>query len=287
MDNPIARQYGFNATVRLADFSESPARHLDVLKHARTEEIYEVVLEIQMAGTWKELQKFLSRDADWKSAKTVVDFGCGPGHLIERLCSVFPEKTYAGVDRSPELLVAAAERLGSFSNCALHQQDVYDFSGGPFSYAIARALLQHLDDHDRFLETARRVLERGGVLHVLDALDEYWREDPPAPVMNRLRESLGSKQGQGNQRKVEERLVDSASNHGFSVVKIEHLRTLFTTPAEVEMYVRHAFLGHVVGARLFKLPCDLKQVLFELLEWARLPNARAEWGLGRTLLRLT
>jgi SAM-dependent methyltransferase len=283
--NSISRQYGFNATVRLADLSEHSGRHLDILKSAKTEEIYEAVLEIQMAVTWTDLQNFLARDVDWKSAKTVVDFGCGPGHLIERLCSAFPEKTYAGVDRSPELLVSAAERLRSLSNCTLHRQDVYDFSGGPFRYAIARALLQHLNDHDRFLEAAKRVLERGGVLHVLDALDEYWREDPPAPVMNHLRESLGSKRGQGNQRKVEERLVGSAPNHEFSVMKVEHPRTVFSTPAEVEMYVRHALLGHEVGARVLKLSCDLKQVLFELLEWARLPNAKGEWGLGRTLLR--
>ena len=50
---------------------------------------------------------------DKVEADVFIDFGCADGFLIETMQKFYPNKTYIGYDINPEMLKAAAKRLGS------------------------------------------------------------------------------------------------------------------------------------------------------------------------------
>ena len=50
-----------------------------------------------------------------RSAREIVDIGCGPGRLLRTVGSLLPEARLHGVDLSPYMLERAAERAGRVS----------------------------------------------------------------------------------------------------------------------------------------------------------------------------
>lgn len=111
-----------------------------------------------------------------KSARVVVDLGCGPGNSTELLARAFPGARVSGVDSSPAMLEAARTRL---PGCRFDPGDVTDWSprdcpdGAP-DLVFANALFQWVPDHGRVLQRLFAQLSPGSVLAVQmpDNLDE-------------------------------------------------------------------------------------------------------------------
>ena len=98
----------------------------------------------------------------------IVDFGCGPGSIIELLPD---DIEYFGIDIEKNYIDSAIEKyskrgtficesIGSFAS----EKTNY------FNVALASGLLHHLDDNDsiKLLEKASSVLKPGGRLVTLD-----------------------------------------------------------------------------------------------------------------------
>ena len=98
----------------------------------------------------------------------IIDFGCGPGSIIEYL----PDQIeYVGIDKEKnhiDLAVKKYSNRGTFM-CT----DIDDYSTGKVNYfdmALASGLLHHIDDQSsiKLLETAKIVLKPGGNLVTID-----------------------------------------------------------------------------------------------------------------------
>ena len=112
-----------------------------------------------------ELNMLLRLDA-WERAASVVDAGCGNGYYLSRLRTHFPQKSYRGIDISPELTMSASVR---HPDIAFETADFFAVSTQPADVLIMRFLVQHLGDFGAILKKAREMLKPGGALIIIEA----------------------------------------------------------------------------------------------------------------------
>jgi trans-aconitate 2-methyltransferase len=99
-----------------------------------------------------------------KSARCVIDLGCGPGNSTELLLERFPQAQVIGVDSSPDMLCQARERL---PNCEFAQADLADWSPPERTDLLfGNAVFQWVPDHPAVLRRLLAALPAGGVLAV-------------------------------------------------------------------------------------------------------------------------
>jgi ArsR family transcriptional regulator len=102
--------------------------------------------------------------ADW----TVADLGVGTGTLAETLAP-FAGRVI-GVDRSEQMLAAAALRLTSVANVELRKGELerLPLDDGEVDLAVLALVLHHVVDPPRVLTEVKRALRPGGRLLLLD-----------------------------------------------------------------------------------------------------------------------
>ncbi len=109
----------------------------------------------------------------------VADLGCGPGDLLERLAPWV--RGVVGVDREPEMLRVAGERLADQDNVTLVSADLeaLDLPAGSLDLAICMLVLHHIEHPERVLHSAAPALRSQGRLVVVDMVrhdrEEYRR----------------------------------------------------------------------------------------------------------------
>src|SRR2546429_7233381 len=99
-----------------------------------------------------------------KSARRVIDLGCGPGNSTELLVKRYPQAQVIGLDSSPDMLCQARERL---PNCEFAQADLTDWSPQERTDLLfANAVFQWVPDHPAVLRRLLAALPAGGGLAV-------------------------------------------------------------------------------------------------------------------------
>jgi trans-aconitate 2-methyltransferase len=135
-----------------------------------------------------------------------LDIGCGPGNSTEVLAARFPGARIQGFDNSPEMIVAARERL---PDVEFKLADVEDWAfadadidaGAPRPEIIlANAVLQWVPGHETLLPAiARRLGPRGALaIQMPDNLDQpshVWMRETAAdgPWRESLREAAAAR----------------------------------------------------------------------------------------------
>jgi len=114
--------------------------------------------------------------------RRILDAGCGPGHVAERLLAACPDATLVGFDLGPEMVEAAQARLGGRARIvrASFEEDWRDIVGrGPFDLVVCVQALHHVDDDCKRRNYAR-------FFHVLVPGGLYLQSDPIAMGDRRL-----------------------------------------------------------------------------------------------------
>lgn len=98
----------------------------------------------------------------------VADLGCGTGEVLERLAPVVHR--VIGVDRERAMLRAAAERVVGHANVELRHGALEDLplDEGEVHAALLMLVLHHVEEPQRVLAEACRVVEPGGTVVILD-----------------------------------------------------------------------------------------------------------------------
>lgn len=94
--------------------------------------------------------------------RTVVDLGCGPGHLTPVLRARWPGATVHGVDSSPEMIERALASTGD-DPATYELADVATWTpAGPVDLLVSNALFQWLDDRLTVVERLAASVAPGG-----------------------------------------------------------------------------------------------------------------------------
>jgi SAM-dependent methyltransferase len=109
------------------------------------------------------------------AAGRILDLGCGPGFVAERLSRRRPALRIVGLDRERRSLSLAAHRLERLAGDAA----ALPVASGAFDFAHLRLLLRHLPDPAAVLGEVKRALRPGGGIAVVDSDDGALVLDPP------------------------------------------------------------------------------------------------------------
>ncbi|WP_202552359.1 class I SAM-dependent methyltransferase [Ginsengibacter hankyongi] len=92
--------------------------------------------------------------------KSIVDVGCGTGHLLSFLSENFPESNYSGIDFSEAALLIAKKTLPT---AVFKKANIYEKLNEKFDIVICTEVLEHLTNPDSALLNLLEGLKPGGV----------------------------------------------------------------------------------------------------------------------------
>jgi len=131
--------------------------------------LYDRSIAITMReGAWRPR---LVRDVLNGDPREVLDLGCGTGTLAIAMAGAPGRARITGIDGDAEILDIARAKEGSEGiDFVGGLADALPFDDGSFDRVVCSLLLHHLDPAVKraALAEARRVLRRGGRLHVAD-----------------------------------------------------------------------------------------------------------------------
>ena len=115
---------------------------------------------------------------------TVADLGCGIGYFTIPAAEIVKatNKVFA-LDTSKEMLAEVEKRsnLAGVSNVILVKTEEYNLvlPDGSVSFALIVNVLHEIDDKERFLQEARRILKSAGRIAVIDWEKKQTEVGPP------------------------------------------------------------------------------------------------------------
>jgi len=125
--------------------------------------------EVISMGEDYYLENFLLKDqikapviaSHIEDGSSVVDLGCGRGHVLNVISKVRPECVLTGLDFSETILDEAHVRYPTIN---FIKGDLYHspFKDNEFDYAISTQCLEHLDDPELAIKEMARIVKTGG-----------------------------------------------------------------------------------------------------------------------------
>lgn len=111
----------------------------------------------------KEWGKNLISKISLHGDETILDLGCGDGHLTEQLSLLVPKGKVTGIDASAGM-IQTAEKIRR-ENLNFIQMDMNDLRfTNEFDLIYSNAALHWIKDHKRLLQNSHAALKTGGIL---------------------------------------------------------------------------------------------------------------------------
>ncbi len=121
----------------------------------------------KLVGGYRARRKFVEDYLNIRPEQKLLDFGCGPGDILQFL----PEVNYTGIDIDPVYIEKARLKYGHRAHFICSNLKALKLDGrGTYDYVIATGVLHHMTDQEcqLFLETAKTMLQPSGKLLTLD-----------------------------------------------------------------------------------------------------------------------
>ena len=149
-------------------------------------------LDMAYQGADISRRRKLSFDAsDPQPGETIVDIGCGAGHLLAELArAVGPTGRVIGIDPSADMLATARSRCADFDWVSLTEgsADPLPVPDGAADKAVSMQVFEYLDNIPAALAECHRALRPGGRLVINDIHFDslVWHTDHPARMTRML-----------------------------------------------------------------------------------------------------
>lgn len=218
----------------------------------------------------------------------ILDIGCGPGELSERLLTELPGSTLVGVDLDPAHLERARLKCARFGDRVRFEiGDAVELAiaDGGFDLVVCRHLVQAVPDPAAVLAHMKRVARPGGRLHVVAEdyammhfwpvdidTDDFWHRGPIS-----FADALGTDLRSG--RKVFTMMVDL----GLGDVRVDFV-TIDTTRVDREVFAsiwvawRDGYAEPIAGHTDLSLE-RTRHTFEQMIDCIRSPRGYAVWQL--------
>ncbi|MCJ7721508.1 methyltransferase domain-containing protein [Candidatus Bathyarchaeota archaeon] len=183
-------------------------------------------LKAQVELFWDKELRFL-RMFGLHDGMRILECGCGPGYVIEKLLQSNPSSHITGLEIDPFLVQKSKELLASLKNSRGHivEQSIMqmDFEDNSFDFVISRLLLEHLSDPLNAVKEVYRVLKTGGkVVFIDNDFDMHLRAYPDIPELNDLYEAYcRCRIAEGGNPRIGRQLPNLLQAGGFSNIDLE------------------------------------------------------------------
>lgn len=97
-----------------------------------------------------------------KPNPSILDVGCGEGHINALLRRINKPYTYLGLDASPAQIALAKKKGIHIRQCDISSG--FNVKSNAYDVVLATEIIEHVYDTTFFLQEAQRVLKPGGVL---------------------------------------------------------------------------------------------------------------------------
>jgi ubiquinone/menaquinone biosynthesis C-methylase UbiE len=174
-------------------------------------------LDVQVDLSWRKERSALER-AGIADSRSLLEVGCGPGHVTRRLLDAAPHAVITAIDISSELL----SRVPPSPRLRLHARSIYDLqSRNEFDFCVARFVLQHLESPPAALERILDVLVPGGTVALIEADAQMLAlSEPYSPALSRIYGRAEALQmSRGGNRMLGRRLYRLLTEAGFIDVR--------------------------------------------------------------------
>ncbi|UPM43738.1 methyltransferase domain-containing protein [Halocatena salina] len=170
--------------------------------------------------TEEEFRKFVIDQLALRPDESVLSVGCGPGFETAALAQhITEEGSITGIDLNEEVLAAAKDRCGDFSQVSFKQGDITDLpvADGRYDLAIAKQVFSQISDVESALNELYRVIKRDGRMAVTAGDRRTHVKHTPTDRMQRADDIYRSEM---TDRQRGTRLVGLLPETGFSVEKV-------------------------------------------------------------------
>lgn len=279
MDNKLNNLFLDNDDNFLTNLRKDPNKYITALKESDKNDVYELILYLQILQTFPYEVSFLINNPYWSDAKKVLDLGCGPGFQTSKLANFFLEKTFKGIDINNDFIKRASSTRET-NNCKFVCDDVYNLNNLKFDYIITRNFLQHIKDLKSCFNNIKKMLNENGRLVVFEgeySLDMY---EPKIPYLEEIQNELLSKQKQkGTDKEIGMNLETCANDFGFRTEKVQRVIIPILTDETKLLFLKIKFVRFQVLYNLYGFEIDYPKLAHSLLDWMESNNSYAQEGL--------
>ena len=181
----------------------------------------EMLEQILTTATAERFRNFVCETVSPGSGESVLSVGCGPGFETAVLAQLVGERgRVTGVDVNEDVLDTARNRCGDLPQSSFAHGDVtaLPVQDEQYDFAIAKQVLQFVDDADGALDELYRVLEPGGRVAVVEvARDTHVVHSSDPERTRRANEVYRAERGD---RHLGTRLRSSLPEAGFAVEEV-------------------------------------------------------------------
>ena len=239
------------------------------------------LLEMQVATFFPYELQCLLNSPGWLAAARVLDAGCGNGYFLGYLRRFFPEKTYAGIDLSSEL-VQAARHNSSLNNVELNICDFFDFQPQEkFDTVIMRLIVQHMSGFQQIFDQLRQILRPNGRLFIIEPDPALFLNHPGIPKFDALIRAYeqGAAQKRLNRASIGRLEEDVSLIAGWRTVKVTRMIAPQIGPFSNTRMLQTYSLWIDIFEQTAALQVAFADVREELNKWAEDERSYCQFGI--------
>jgi len=235
---------------------------------------------------------FLYNSECWLNANSVIDLGTGNGYYLSKLVSLFPGKSYTGVDVEPELTSEATRRFSNKdlyrnSNIVIETKDLFDVKG-KYDLVFGRLIVQHLESIDGFMEHVQDILQPEGSLLIIDSDDSMRKFLPYLPYMTKFFDELRkSRQDSGCDRDAGFLIGEKAEKFNYSLEGNTRLVIPTTIKENKQLFYNSYKTVFEIARKEYGVEFDYKTLNEELNAWFENDVSYAQIGVHLSLYKLS
>ncbi len=241
-----------------------------------THDLYARTLEIQAQLLAPHSKLILSSLNDLKSAKRILEIGCGPGSQIPVLAEFLSHKSYLGIDISENFILIAKSNFSHLTSLSFECQDVMTFiPSQPFDFILCFAVFQHLSNVDEALIKINQFLTKKGIIAICDTneQDEFisW---PHLPELKKMYHSL-TDESTGGKRKSQclEQIKKLAPKIGLQIHLYNQNDTTLKSSEDKALFVSYIKNAVTLVQHFYQIKLNQVQIWHELSVWESDPNS--------------